>query len=87
MTKTAKKKYLKALNRSLKQEAGKNFGAAFVFHPLGAKPKDATGVTASDGADAQALLVMEGVQARVFAEFGGTSDTPEHPPTSAWKSV
>lgn len=73
MSKTSKKKYLKALNRSLKKEAGKDFGSSFVFYPLGAKPKDATGVTASDAANPQQLKVMETVQARVFAAFGSAS--------------
>lgn len=76
MTKAAKKKYLKALNRSLKNEAGKDFGASFVFYPIGAKPKDATGVTADEVADARTLGVMEAVQARVFAEFGGDMSKP-----------
>ncbi len=69
MTKTDKKKYLKALNRSLKKEAGKDFGTTFVFYPVGAKPKTATGVTMSDATDSRALDVMAAVQARVFAEF------------------
>ncbi len=73
MSKTTKKKYLKALNRSLKKEAGKDFGSSFVFYPIGAKPKDATGVTASDAANPQELKVMEAVQARVFAEFDSAS--------------
>jgi len=69
MRKATKKKYLKALNQSLREEAGKEFGATFVFHPLGAKPKDATGVTASGEADAAMLEVMDRVQARVSAAF------------------
>lgn len=69
MTKTDKKKYLKALNRSLKKEAGEDFGTSFVFYPVGAKPKAATGVTMSNTADSHALDVMTAVQARVFAEF------------------
>ncbi|WP_423192140.1 hypothetical protein [Cupriavidus sp. H18C2] len=73
MTKADKKKYLKALNRQLAREAGKDFGASFVFYPVGAKPKDATGVTASPAADARVLGVMEAVQARVFADFGGAA--------------
>lgn len=73
MSKTTKKKYLKALNRSLKKEAGKDFGSTFVFYPVGAKSKDATGVTASNGTQPQALKVMAAVQARVFAEFSDTS--------------
>ena len=73
MSKTTKKKYLKALNRSLKKEAGKDFASSFVFYPVGAKPKDATGVTASDAANLQELKVMEAVQARVFAEFDSAS--------------
>lgn len=70
MRKATKKKYLKALNQSLREEAGKEFGVTFVFHPIGAKSKDATGVTASGEADAAMLEVMERVQARVFAAFG-----------------
>ncbi|WP_042878693.1 hypothetical protein [Cupriavidus necator] len=71
MTKSIKKRYLKALNRRLKKEAGKTFGATFVFYPPGTKPKDATGVTASDLADPHALEIMDAVQARVFVKFSG----------------
>ena len=70
MTKTMKKKYLRTLNKHLKKEAGDSFKATFVFHPLGAKPKDATGVTASDFTDPDAIKTMDVVQARVFAAFG-----------------
>lgn len=73
MSKSAKKKYLKALNRSLKKEAGKDFASSFVFYPPGAKPRDATGVTASEAANPQELKLMEAVQARVFAEFNSAS--------------
>ncbi|RZT39338.1 hypothetical protein [Cupriavidus agavae] len=69
MKKATKKKYLKALNSGLQAELGKDAGAKFVFHPAGARSKDATGVTASEGSDAQTLEAMERVQARVFAEF------------------
>jgi capsid portal protein len=69
MSKTIKKRYLKALNRNLKKESAGKFDTLFVFSPLGAKPKDATGVTASGPADAQVLALMEAIQARVFAEF------------------
>ena len=69
MSKTIKKQYLKALNRNLKKESAGKFDTAFVFYPLGSKPKDATGVAASGPADAQVLAVMDAVQAHVFAEF------------------
>lgn len=73
MSKTAKKKYLRALNQSLRKEAGKDFAPRFVFYPIGAKPKDALGVTATNAADPQELKVMEAVQARVWAEFDSAS--------------
>ncbi|MEM5429178.1 hypothetical protein [Cupriavidus oxalaticus] len=69
MSKTIKKRYLKALNRHLKKESAGRFDTVFVFYPLGAKPRKATGVTASGPADAQVLEVMDAVQARVFAKF------------------
>lgn len=69
MSKTAKKRYLKALNRRLKKESAGKFDTVFVFDPPGSKPKDATGVTASGPANDQVLGVMNAVQARVFAEF------------------
>ncbi|MBF6991590.1 MULTISPECIES: hypothetical protein [Cupriavidus] len=69
MSKTIKKRYLKALNRRLKKESAGRFDTVFVFYPLGAKPKKATGVTASGPADPQVLAVMDAVQARVFAKF------------------
>jgi hypothetical protein len=69
MSKTAKKRYLKALNRNLKKEAAGQFDTVFVFYPLGSKPKNATGVMAGGPANAQVLAVMDAVQARVFAEF------------------
>lgn len=69
MSKTNKKQYLKALNRRLKKEMAGKIDAEFVFYPLGAKPKDATGVTASAPADESTLAIMEAVQARVFAKF------------------
>lgn len=39
MSKSIKKRYLKALNRHLKKESGGKFETDFVFYPLGAKPK------------------------------------------------
>lgn len=60
---------MKALNRNLKKESGGKFDTVFVFYPLGEKPKNATGVTASGPADPQVLAVMDAVQGRVFAEF------------------
>ncbi|CAG2142282.1 hypothetical protein LMG31506_02648 [Cupriavidus yeoncheonensis] len=72
MSKTIKKQYLKALNRQLKKELAGSSDAAFVFYPLGAKPKHATGVAASGPADADVLQIMDAVQARVFASFGGS---------------
>ena len=69
MTKSMKKRYLKTLNKRLKEEVGERFKPTFVFHPQGAKPKDATGVTASDFSDSDAIKTMDVVQARVFAAF------------------
>lgn len=70
MSKTAKIRYLKALNRCLKKESAGRFDTVFVFDPPGAKPKDARGVTASGPTSDQILGVMNAVQARVFAELG-----------------
>lgn len=69
MSKTVKKRYLKALNRRLKKESAGKFDAVFVFDPPGSKPKDAMGVTVSGPTNDQILLVMSAVQARIFAKF------------------
>ncbi len=54
---------------ALEEGVGRQVRHGFVFYPPGAKPKDATGVTASSSADAQVLAVMDAVQARVSAKF------------------
>lgn len=69
MSKTSKKRYLKVLNRRLKEEAAGKFDTVFVFDPPGAKPKNAKGVTVSGPTNDQILAVMNAVQARVYAEF------------------
>ncbi|KAF7963658.1 hypothetical protein AWV79_03775 [Cupriavidus sp. UYMMa02A] len=73
MSKSTKKRYLKALNRQLKKETAGTSESVFVFYPLGAKPKNATGVTASGHPDAQVLAVMDAIQARVFAKVENSS--------------
>ncbi|MGO4326565.1 hypothetical protein AB4Z48_19540 [Cupriavidus sp. 2TAF22] len=69
MSKAIKKQYLKALNRRLKKVSAGRFDTVFVFYPVGSKPKDATGVTASASVDDQVLTIMDAVQARVLARF------------------
>lgn len=69
MSKTDKKRYLKALNRRLKKESAGMFETVFVFDPPGARPKKATGVTVSGPVNENILAVMTDVQARVFAKF------------------
>ena len=69
MSKTGKKRYLKALNRCLKKESEGRLETVFVFYQPGSKPKKAQGVTASGPADAQTLAIMDAVQARVFERF------------------
>lgn len=44
----SKKKYLKILNKRLRAEPAAPAGASFVFFPLGAKAKHATGVVSGD---------------------------------------
>ncbi|KUE85591.1 hypothetical protein CMPELA_24180 [Cupriavidus necator] len=73
MSKTDKKRYLKALNRRLKKESSGKFDTVFVFDPCGSKPKNATGVTTSGPASDETLAVMNAVQARVFEKFEGTA--------------
>ncbi|WP_316154089.1 hypothetical protein [Cupriavidus sp. BIC8F] len=73
MSKTDKKRYLKALNRRLKKASAGKFDTLFVFDPPGSKPKNATGVTASGPASDEILAVMNAVQASVYAKFEGTA--------------
>jgi hypothetical protein len=75
MSKSIKKRYLKALNRELKQASAGKPETSFVFYPVGAKARQATGVTAGGPADAATLALMEAVQARVFAEFERAPDS------------
>jgi len=63
-----KKQYLRKLNRRLAKEAGVPGGAAFVFYPLGAKAKAATGVAAPAGTEPAVCAIMEAVQARLAAK-------------------
>lgn len=75
MSKTVKKRYLKALNWRLKKESAGKLDTVFVCDPPGAKPKDATGVTVSGPTNDQILAAMSAVQARVLAEFERTTKT------------
>jgi hypothetical protein len=74
--KFSRKRYLKALNRLLKEESDVPKGVKFVFFPLGAKARDAVGVTANALADPMTVALMDGLQAAFSAHVakkdGGT---------------
>jgi len=65
----SKKKYLKILNKRLRAEPAAPAGASFVFFPLGAKAKNATGVVSGDTRSKRELAVMAAVQRRAAEEF------------------
>lgn len=70
--KFSKKRYLKALNRGLEDNPDVPAGARFVFLPLGAKAKAATGVAAYNVTDADTLALMDTIQAAVAASFANS---------------
>ncbi|KVE03119.1 MULTISPECIES: hypothetical protein [Burkholderia] len=65
----SKKKYLKILNKRLRAEPAAPAGASFVFFPLGAKAKHATGVVSGDARSKRELAVMAAVQRKAAEEF------------------
>ncbi|MBY4855112.1 hypothetical protein K6W80_17305 [Burkholderia contaminans] len=65
----SKKKYLKILNKRLRAEPAAPAGASFVFLPLGAKAKHATGVVSGDSRSKRELAVMAAVQRKAAEEF------------------
>ncbi|AOI86531.1 MULTISPECIES: hypothetical protein [Burkholderia] len=65
----SKKKYLKILNKRLRAEPEAPAGASFVFFPLGAKAKNATGVVSGDARSKRELAVMAAVQRKAAEEF------------------
>ncbi|MCU9953945.1 MULTISPECIES: hypothetical protein [Burkholderia] len=65
----SKKKYLKILNKRLRAEPSAPDGASFVFFPLGAKAKHATGVVSSDARSKRELAVMAAIQRKAAEEF------------------
>ncbi|AXW02596.1 hypothetical protein CJO81_03135 [Ralstonia solanacearum] len=64
-----KKKYLKILNKRLRAEPDVSFGALFIFYPLGAKAKRATGIIASELCGQRELAIMAGIQRQAASEF------------------
>lgn len=67
--KVTKKKYLKILNKRLRAEPNASFGAVFVFYPVGAKAKHATGVTVSEPSSKRELAVMAAIHRQAASEF------------------
>ncbi|MDN7878728.1 MULTISPECIES: hypothetical protein [Burkholderia cepacia complex] len=65
----SKKKYLKILNKRLRAEPAAPEGASFVFFPVGAKAKNATGVVSGDTRSKRELAVMAAVQRKAAEEF------------------
>lgn len=70
----SKKKYLKILNKRLHAEPDVSASALFVFYPLGAKPKHATGITASEPTSKRELAAMATIQHKAASEFIVTDD-------------
>lgn len=67
--KITKKKYLKVLNKRLRDEPDVSSDALFVFYPLGTKAKHATGVTVSERCGERELAVMAAIQRKAASEF------------------
>ncbi|WP_176322462.1 hypothetical protein [Burkholderia vietnamiensis] len=65
----SKKKYLKILNKRLRAEPEAPAGASFVFFPLGAKAKHATGVVSGKPHTKRELAVLAAVQSKAADEF------------------
>jgi len=62
-----KKKYLRILNKCLQAESDVSLRARFVFYPLGAKAKHATGVTADETSNKRDLELMAAIVQQVTA--------------------
>ena len=73
----SKKKYLKILNKRLRSEPGASLSATFVFYPLGAKAKHATGIAASEQSNKRELEIMAVIQHKASSEFVVTEDKAE----------
>lgn len=71
--KVTKKKYLKILNKRLRAEPDVSHSALFVFYPLGAKAKHATGVVAnepySEPYSEPEFAIMAAIQHKAASEF------------------
>ncbi|WP_334040748.1 hypothetical protein [Burkholderia ambifaria] len=65
----SKKKYLKILNKRLRAEPDAPAGASFVFFPVGAKARHATGVASGEPHSKRELAVMAAIQSKAAAEF------------------
>ncbi|CAJ0732634.1 MULTISPECIES: hypothetical protein [Ralstonia] len=70
----SKKKYLKILNKRLRSEPSASPSAAFVFYPLGAKAKHATGIAASEQRSKRELEIMAIIQHKASSEFVVTEE-------------
>ncbi|CAJ0732820.1 MULTISPECIES: hypothetical protein [Ralstonia] len=67
--KVTKKKYLKILNKRLRAEPDVSHSALFVFYPLGAKAKHATGVVANEPYSEPEFAIMAAIQHKAASEF------------------
>ncbi|MGM3274961.1 hypothetical protein [Ralstonia sp. 24A2] len=67
--KVTKKKYLKILNKRLRAEPDVSSGVLFVFYPLGAKAKHATGIVASEPHSGPEFAIMAAIQREAASEF------------------
>jgi len=67
--KITRKKYLKILNKRLRAEPDVSSSALFVFYPLGAKAKHATGVVASEPRSEPEFAIMAAIQRKAAGQF------------------
>lgn len=67
--KVSKKQYLKILNKRLRAESDTSRTVLFVFYPLGAKAKHATGITAGEPNNKRELAIMAAIQRKAAGEF------------------
>lgn len=67
--KVTKKKYLKILNKRLHAELDVSPSALFVFYPLGAKSKHATGVVVNEPCGKRELAIMASIQRQAAIDF------------------
>ncbi len=67
--KVTKTKHLRILHKRLRAEPDVSSSALFVFYPLGAKAKHATGVVACEPHSGPEFAIMAAIQRKAATEF------------------